>query len=108
MIQQILGWLGDLPLGSLYVAIAALSAFELLSPFPSDAVIAFGSFVDRGNGSPVTVFLLGGPATSPAPASPRIGSTLRAKAFLRRIERYAGPMRIASEPPQSTASSDCS
>ena len=94
MLQQILGWLGDLPLGSLYVAIAALSAFEnFFPPFPSDAVIAFGSFlVDRGNGSPVTVFLLGWAGNvAGAGVTYVLGRRYGAKAFLRRIERYAGP-----------------
>ena len=46
MIHSLTGWLGDLPLGSLYAAIAVLSAFEnFFPPFPSDAVIAFGSFL---------------------------------------------------------------
>jgi len=61
MLHSLTGWLGDLPLGSLYLAIGVLSAFEnFFPPFPSDAVIAFGSFLaDRAHGSAITVFLLG-------------------------------------------------
>jgi membrane protein DedA with SNARE-associated domain len=61
MLETIAGWLGDLPLGTLYAAIAALSAFEnFFPPFPSDAVIALGSFLaNRANGSALTVFMLG-------------------------------------------------
>src|SRR6266576_1603661 len=94
MLQQILGWLGDLPLGSLYVAIAALSAFEnFFPPFPSDAVIAFGSFLaDRGHGSPFTVFLLGWFGNvAGAGVTYVLGRRYGAKVFLRRIEKYAGP-----------------
>jgi len=57
MLHSITSWLGDLPLGSLYIAIAALSAFEnFFPPFPSDAVIAFGSFLaERAHGNPFLV-----------------------------------------------------
>src|SRR5258705_13764337 len=94
MLQTLTRWLGDLPLGSLYIAIAALSAFEnFFPPFPSDAVIAFGSFLaDRANGSPFTVFLLGWLGNLAGAASPfPLGRKFGAKAFLRRIERNAGP-----------------
>jgi len=94
MIQQIIGWLGDLPLGSLYVAILGLSAFEnFFPPFPSDAVIAFGSFLaDRAHGSPLTVFLLGWIGNvAGAGVTYTLGRRFGAKAFLKRIEKYAGP-----------------
>ncbi len=94
MVQSIIGWLGDLPLGSLYVAIIALSAFEnFFPPFPSDAVIAFGSFLaDRAHGSPFTVFLLGWLGNMiGAGITYTLGRRFGAKVFLRRIERYAGP-----------------
>ncbi len=94
MIQSLTGWLGDLPLGSLYAAIAVLSAFEnFFPPFPSDAVIAFGSFLaDRAHGSAITVFLLGwlGNVTG-AGITYTLGRRYGAKVFLRRIEKYAGP-----------------
>jgi len=87
-------WLGDLPLGSLYVAIAAFSALEnFFPPFPSDVVIAFGSFLaDRARGSPFTVFLIGWLANvSGAGITYTLGRRFGAKVFLRRIEKYAGP-----------------
>jgi len=83
-----------LPLGSLYAAIAALSAFEnFFPPFPSDAVIAFGSFLaDRAHGSPFTVFLLAWLGNvAGAGVTYTLGRRFGAKVFLRRIERYAGP-----------------
>jgi membrane protein DedA with SNARE-associated domain len=94
MLQSVTEWLGNLPLGSLYVAIAALSAFEnFFPPFPSDAVIAFGSFLaDRAHGSPFTVFLLGWLGNvAGAAVTYTLGRRFGAKAFLRRIERFAGP-----------------
>jgi membrane protein DedA with SNARE-associated domain len=94
MLSSITEWLGNLPLGSLYATIAVLSAFEnFFPPFPSDAVIAFGAFLaDRGHGSAITVFLLGwlgnvGGACITFMLGRRFGS----KAFLRRLEKYAGP-----------------
>src|SRR5687768_18530495 len=61
MLETVVAWLGNLPIGTLYIAIAGLSAFEnFFPPFPSDGVIAFGSFLaSRAQGSPVWVFLLG-------------------------------------------------
>jgi membrane protein DedA with SNARE-associated domain len=94
MLQSLTGWLGDLPLSSLYAAIGVLSAFEnFFPPFPSDAVIAFGSFLaDRAHGSPVTVFLLGWIGNvSGAGVTYFLGRRFGAKVFLRRIEKYAGP-----------------
>ena len=94
MIHSLTGWLGDLPLGSLYVAIAVLSAFEnFFPPFPSDAVIAFGSFLaDRAHGNAITVFLLGWLGNvAGAAVTYSLGRRFGSKAFLRRIEKYAGP-----------------
>lgn len=94
MLQNLTRWLGDLPLGSLYAAIAALSAFEnFFPPFPSDAVIAFGSFLAaRAQGSPLTVFLCGWLGNvAGAGVTYTLGRRFGAKAFLRRIEKYAGP-----------------
>jgi len=94
MLHSLTGWLGDLPLSSLYIAIGVLSAFEnFFPPFPSDAVIAFGSFLaDRAHGSPFTVFILGWFGNvAGAAATYTLGRRFGAKVFLRRIERYAGP-----------------
>jgi membrane protein DedA with SNARE-associated domain len=94
MAHSIVTWLGELPLGSLYFAIIALSAFEnFFPPFPSDAVIAFGSFLaDRAHGSAFTVFLLGWAGNMiGAGVTYTLGRRFGAKVFLRRIEKYAGP-----------------
>jgi membrane protein DedA with SNARE-associated domain len=94
MLHSLTGWLGDLPLGSLYMAIGVLSAFEnFFPPFPSDAVIAFGSFLaDRAHGSAITVFLLGWFGNvAGAGITYTLGRRFGSKAFLRRIEKYAGP-----------------
>jgi membrane protein DedA with SNARE-associated domain len=94
MLHTLTGWLGDLPLGSLYLAIGVLSAFEnFFPPFPSDAVIAFGSFLaDRAHGSAITVFLLGWFGNvGGAAVTYTLGRKFGSKAFLRRIEKYAGP-----------------
>jgi membrane protein DedA with SNARE-associated domain len=94
MLQSITGWLGDLPLGSLYATIAVLSAFEnFFPPFPSDAVIVFGAFLaDRAHGSAFTVFFLGWFGNvSGACITYALGRRYGSKAFLRRLEKYAGP-----------------
>jgi membrane protein DedA with SNARE-associated domain len=94
MLHTMAAWLGDLPLGSLYVAVAAFSAFEnFFPPFPSDAVIAFGSFLaSRAHGPPFTVFLIGWLGNiAGAGVTYTLGRRFGSKAFLRRIERYAGP-----------------
>src|SRR3954466_1177866 len=94
MLQSITGWLGYLPLGSLYIAIAGLSAFEnFFPPFPSDAVIAFGSFLaSTAHGSPFTVLFLGWFGNvAGASVTYVLGRRYGGKAFLRSIEKYAGP-----------------
>jgi membrane protein DedA with SNARE-associated domain len=94
MLHAITGWLGDLPLGSLYASILLLSAFEnFFPPFPSDVVIAFGSFLaDRAHGSPFTVFFLGWFGNvAGACITYALGRRFGSKAFLRRLEKYAGP-----------------
>src|SRR3984893_15172289 len=93
MLQSITGWLGDLPLGSLYATIAVLSAFEnFFPPFPSDAVIAFGAFLaDRAHRSAFTVFFLGWFGNvSGACITYALGRRFGSKAFLRRLGNYAG------------------
>jgi membrane protein DedA with SNARE-associated domain len=94
MLQTLMGWLGDLTLSTLYVAIGGLSAFEnFFPPFPSDAVIAFGSFLAaRANGSPFAVLFLGWFGNvAGATATYILGRRYGGKAFLRRIEKYTGP-----------------
>jgi membrane protein DedA with SNARE-associated domain len=59
-LQALLDWLANLPVGALY-AIVGIAAFveNVVPPFPSDVVIAFGSFLaaHRHSGLP-TVFLV--------------------------------------------------
>ncbi len=58
--QALLDWLATLPAGTLYAVIAAVAAFEnLVPPFPSDVVVAFGSFVvaQGDEGTMLGVFL---------------------------------------------------
>ena len=94
MLENLMNWLGDLPLGSLYAMIGVLSAFEnFFPPFPSDAVIAFGSFLaSRAHGQPFTVFLLGWFGNvAGAVVTYIIGRKFGSRAFLHRLEKYAGP-----------------
>ena len=94
MLETIITWLGNLPVGTLYAAIAGLSAFEnFFPPFPSDGVIAFGSFLaSRAHGSPLIVFLLGwfgnvAGAMITYTLARRFGSDM----ILKRLEKYGGP-----------------
>src|SRR3954466_11502765 len=94
MLQHLTAWLGNLPVGSLYVTIGGLSAFEnFFPPFPSDAVIAFGSFLAaRAHGSPFAVLSLGWFGNvAGATATYILGRRYGGKAFLRKIEKYTGP-----------------
>jgi membrane protein DedA with SNARE-associated domain len=94
MLETVMGWLGVLPPSTLYVAIAGLSAFEnFFPPFPSDAVIAFGSFLAaRAHGSAFVVLLAGWLGNvSGASATYILGRRYGGKAFLRKIEKYTGP-----------------
>jgi len=94
MLETITTWLGNLPIGTLYAAIAGVSAFEnFFPPFPSDGVIAFGSFLaSRAQGSPVWVFLLGwfgnvSGAMVTYTLARRFGSDM----ILKRLEKHVGP-----------------
>ena len=92
-VEAIIAWLSGLPLGALYVSIAAISAIEnIFPPFPADAAVAFGSFLAaRGKASPYTTFLvawlgnLGG-----ASLMYYIGRRYGSSAFMSRLERWAG------------------
>lgn len=52
-------WLNSVPIGTLYVALAAVAAIEnVFPPIPADTVVALGSFLAaRGRGSVVAAFL---------------------------------------------------
>lgn len=94
MLESLMTWLNALPLSTLYVTIAGLSAFEnFFPPFPSDAVVAFGSFLaSRAHGSAPTVLFLGWFGNvAGATVTYILGHRYGGKAFLHRIEKYAGP-----------------
>jgi membrane protein DedA with SNARE-associated domain len=58
-VQSLLDWLVTLPPAALYAVLLFVAALEnFFPPFPSDVVVAFGSFVAaRGPGTAVGVFL---------------------------------------------------
>jgi membrane protein DedA with SNARE-associated domain len=59
MLDAILGYLDTLPLAWLYIAAAAVAAFEnIFPPFPSDVVVAFTVFVSARLGGPFWVAAL--------------------------------------------------
>lgn len=94
MLEEAVQWLTNLQPEALYAAIFFLSAFEnFFPPFPSDGVIAFGSFlVARAHGSLLAVLLLGlignvGGAATTYFLARRFGSDR----VLRRLEKFAGP-----------------
>lgn len=58
--QSLLDWLLTLPVSALYTVLVVTAAIEnIIPPFPSDVVVAFGSFViaQGGRGSMFGVFL---------------------------------------------------
>lgn len=58
--QSLLDWLLTLPLAAVYAVLGIAAAIEnLIPPFPSDVVVAFGSFViaQGGRGTMLGVFL---------------------------------------------------
>jgi len=58
-LDSLFAWLTALPPAALYLVLAATAAVEnVFPPFPSDTVVAFGSFIAaRGHGSAVGSFL---------------------------------------------------
>ena len=94
MLEGVIQWLTNLPPQTLYVAILFLSAFEnVFPPFPSDGVIAFGSFlVARAHGSLWNVFLLGlAGNVAGAALTYFIGRRYGSSALMHRLEKFAGP-----------------
>ena len=57
--EAFLAWLSTVPIGTLYVALAAVAAIEnVFPPIPADTVVALGSFLAaRGRGSVIAAFL---------------------------------------------------
>jgi len=58
-VESLLAWLASVPIGTLYVALAAVAAIEnIFPPIPADTVVALGSFLAaRGRGSVWAAFL---------------------------------------------------
>jgi membrane protein DedA with SNARE-associated domain len=58
-VEAFLAWLSALPIGTLYVALAAVAAIEnVFPPIPADTVVALGSFLAaQGRGSVVAAFI---------------------------------------------------
>jgi membrane protein DedA with SNARE-associated domain len=58
-VDSLLLWLTSVPIGTLYVALAAVAAIEnVFPPVPADTVVALGSFLAaRGRGSVLAAFL---------------------------------------------------
>jgi len=58
-VDSLLAWLSSVPIGTLYVALAAIAAIEnVFPPVPADSVVALGSFLAaRGQGSVWAAFL---------------------------------------------------
>ena len=92
-VDAVINWLSGLSIGTLYVAIALISAVEnIFPPFPADGAVAFGSFLAaRGAASPYTTFLVAWLGNF-AGAAIRyyVGRRYGAGAFLSRLERWAG------------------
>ena len=92
-VEEIINWLSGLSIGTLYAAIALISAVEnIFPPFPADVVVAFGSFLAaRGQASPYSTFLvawLGNLAG--ASIMYYVGRRYGSSAFMTRLERWAG------------------
>jgi membrane protein DedA with SNARE-associated domain len=92
-VNAIIQRLSELPLGLLYLAIGAISALEnVFPPFPSDAVVAFGSFLAaRGAASPYSTFAvcLAGNLIG-ASLMYWIGRRYGSGPFMHRLEKWAG------------------
>jgi membrane protein DedA with SNARE-associated domain len=59
-VESIIDWLSALPIGTLYIAIGAISAIEnIFPPFPADVVVAFGSFLAAGGKAAPKTTILG-------------------------------------------------
>jgi membrane protein DedA with SNARE-associated domain len=92
-VESILAWLGDLPIGTLYVAMGIISAIEnIFPPFPADAVVAFGSFLAaRGKASPYSTFLVSWSGNMAGAALMyHVGRRYGSGPFMSRLERWGG------------------
>jgi membrane protein DedA with SNARE-associated domain len=92
-IEAIIDWLSGLPLGALYLAIGSIAALEnIFPPFPSDIVVAFGSFLAaRGKASPYTTFFVSWAGNFiGAMTMYGVGRRYGSSALLSRLEKFAG------------------
>lgn len=92
-VEAVIDWLSGLPLGALYPAIASIAALEnLFPPFPSDIVVAFGSFLAaRGKASPYTTFMVAWAGNfAGAMTMYWVGRRYGSSALLSQLERWAG------------------
>lgn len=92
-VASILAWLGELPLGTLYVAMGIISAIEnIFPPFPADAVVAFGSFLAaRGKASPYSTFMVAWTGNMVGAALMYyVGRRYGSGAFTARLEKWGG------------------
>ncbi len=92
-VESILFWLGDLPIGTLYAAMAIISAIEnVFPPFPADIVVAFGSFLAaRGKASPYTAFFVAWAGNLVgAGFMYYVGRRYGSGAFTEKLERWGG------------------
>ncbi|SRR6266542_5174945 len=92
-VPAIIDWLSHLPLGMLYLAISGISAIEnIFPPFPSDAAIAFGSFLAaRGAASPYSTFLVSWLGNLIGAALMFwVGRRYGTGPFMHRLERWTG------------------
>jgi membrane protein DedA with SNARE-associated domain len=92
-VDAILAWLGELPLGTLYVAMGLIAAVEnIFPPFPADAVVAFGSFLAaRGKASPYSAFAVAWAGNFfGAGLMYYVGRRYGATAFTARLEKWGG------------------
>jgi len=92
-VESILAWLGELPLGTLYIAMGIISAIEnIFPPFPADAVVAFGSFLAaRGKASPYSTFMVAWTGNIVGAALMYyVGRRYGSSAFTARLEKWGG------------------
>jgi membrane protein DedA with SNARE-associated domain len=94
MLEQIVDRLSALPLSVLYPTLGLLAAIEnVIPPLPTDAVVAFGSFLAaRGTGSPYATFLITWLSNlAGAAAMYFVGRHYGHSIFNRALVRWGGP-----------------
>lgn len=92
-VQAIIEWLSGVPIGTLYVSIAIISAIEnIFPPFPADVVVAFGSFLAaRGKASPYSTFFVAWLGNLMGAAIMYyVGRRYGSSALMTRLEKWTG------------------